>query len=746
MGSKGAALPRSVPSDFGWLLHGRPVQVLEDKSFHLAAGSGSSFLRPYCLDVATLQSCLQCGACTATCDLAGEEGLFPRRQVTFVSLGLKDRLAADQEIWHCYGCTECSSQCPSGAKPASIMSALRQFATDRFAYPRILARAVNSQRWFWLVYVAVAAFLAAMVAVTGTFSPGPGPLHYAGMLPDSAVIPVFSLLTLLPLVAIAVGASRAWRAWYDGSLWATRPRMFWLSVRRAVAEILAHRKFSTCKERRLRPWAHRAVLFSFLGLAVISGVIALLLAAGRSYPLSMGNPLKVLSNIFAALLIGGTGYFLVARVVDAARGNRSTLFDWVFLVNVLLAGVTGVATEALRVADVRAFAYPVYFVHLVVVLTLALTLPYTKLAHAVYRVLAVSGREYQALAAAGADFDGHVAARPPDKGDAGRPTLAEWQGRSDLRLVEERPITAEDFLEMSHADLIACSDEEITAAYYALRDEAEPRGEGSYYPNLKRLAGSAFEREKDRREIKALMAEPGKTEWQLWYEKAVEQPCTWWLENDMVARHALTTCLSCGMCTSVCPAAEHFEEYDPRCIVDVALSGDEDRIVEMLKSDIIWYCAQCGSCNSRCPEENDIMGLIGSLRTLAQLKGYHLESVRGRQQYAGRHLWAANLWNRAFSLYFRNADPAEHPDFGPRFARWQAELEEQFMRVGGQPDMDGTFAGRKVTPETLAELRRCIRAGGALVLWNRIEEHAAADATRRGLDLDQYYDKVRSEG
>jgi hypothetical protein len=68
------------------------------------------------------------------------------------------------------------------------------------------------------------------------------------------------------------------------------------------------------------------------------------------------------------------------------------------------------------------------------------------------------------------------------------------------------------------------------------------------------------------------------------------------------------------------------------------------------------------------------------------------------------------------------------------------------MRVGGQPDMDGTFAGRKVTPETLAELRSCIRAGGALFLWGKIDEHAEADAARRGLDLDQYYDKVRSEG
>jgi quinone-modifying oxidoreductase subunit QmoC len=746
MGPKGATLSKASLSDFGWLLRGRPVDQLADRSFDLAASPDSSFLKPYCLDLATLQACLQCGACTATCDLAGEEGLFPRRQVTFVRLGLQDRLAADQEIWHCYGCTECSSQCPSNAKPASIMSALRQFATDRFAYPHVLARVVNSWRSFWLVYLATAAFLVAMIAATGAFSPDPGPIRYAGMIPDSALIPVFSVLTVLPLIAIAVGASRAWSAWYDGSLWATKPRILGRSICKAAAEIVAHRKFSTCKERRLRPWAHRAVLFSVLGLAVISGVISLLLLAGRAYPLSLGNPLKVLSNVFAALLIGGAGYFLLVRVKDASRGNRSTFFDWAFIVNVLLAGITGVATEAVRVADLRGWAYPVYFVHLVIVLALAVTLPYTKLAHAVYRVLAVAGREYEVLLATGPPFAEHVPSGPASNGTAPRRGEAQLLGRGGLHLVEESPVTPEDLVEMGHKELAAYTDDEIATAYYALRDEAEPRGEGSYYPNIKRLAGTAFEREKDRREVRALAGEPDKTEWQAWYEKAAEQPCTWWVENHVGARHALTTCLSCGMCTSVCPAAEHFEEYDPRCIVDAALSGDEDRLVELLKSDIIWYCAQCGSCNSRCPEENDIMGLISSLRTLAQLKGYHLESVRGRQQYAGRHLWAANLWNRAFSLYFRNGDPSQHPDFGPRYARWQAELEEQFIRVGGQPDMDGTFAGRKVTPETLAELRSCIRAGGALFLWDKIEEHAAVDAAKRGLDIDQYYDKVRSEG
>ena len=281
----------------------------------------------------------------------------------------------------------------------------------------------------------------------------------------------------------------------------------------------------------------------------------------------MGDPLKILSNVFAASLITGTSYFLVVRVVEARRGTRSSFFDWVFLLNVLLAGVSGVATEIVRVADVRAFAYPTYFVHLMIVLVLALTLPYTKLAHAVYRILAVAGREYEALligATALMADEGPKATSAPDDAFDGEikhlravPALGEPMGGAP-----------EQLLELGHDDLAAYSDDEIATAYYELRDRSEPRGDGTYYPNLKRLAHSALEREKDRREIRALSAAPEKTEWQTWYEQAAEQPCTWWLDNHLVARRALTSCLSCGMCTSVCPAAEHFEEYDPRCIVD----------------------------------------------------------------------------------------------------------------------------------------------------------------------------------
>jgi len=311
----------------------------------------------------------------------------------------------------------------------------------------------------------------------------------------------------------------------------------------------------------------------------------------------------------------------------------------------------------------------------------------------------------------------------------------------------EPPVpTPESLLSRGHEALASLPDATITASYYRLREQSVPRGPVKIYPNIQKLYGTAFEREKDRREVKALCNQPDRPEIQVWYEEASKQSCTWWLKNHLVARHSLKSCMFCGMCTSVCPAAQYYEDYNPRFIVDVALSGEEDRIVELLKSDTLWLCGQCGSCKARCTRENNVMGLVQSLRCLAQLKGYHLHSVRGRQQYAARHLWGGNFWNRACSLYFRNADAEGHPDFGPRYARYFADQEGQHARLGAHPDMDGDMGGKKVNPATLKELRACVRQGGTLYLWNRIEEHAEHQARQMGLTLDEYHDKVRTEG
>lgn len=698
-----------------------------DGSFELAAdGPWRADRSGYLPDVAGLEACLQCGVCTAVCGLAGADGVFPRKHVILVRLGLADRAAVDPAIWECYGCEECSSWCPSGVKPGQIMEALRQRATERFAIPRSVAATLASPQLFWAPYAAAGALLAVVVAAAGSFTPGDGSLRYAGLLPDDVLIPVFGALTVIVVGAVLAGSARAWRAWFGWPIWSARPRLLGRAVAASTAESVAHRRFAECGEHRLRAWPHRAVLFGLLGLTALSGVVAVGVHAGLRYPLPVGSPAKVFGNLAAALLVAGAAYFLAMHVLAVSRGEHVQSFEWTLPANLLLAALTGIAAEAVRYGDMRSAAYPVYFSHLVFVVVLLGTLPYTKFAHAGYRVLAAAGPRYATLEAQDRDR------RPV------RPRRDPPRCSSD-----DAP---ETLLALGSAVLSGFADEVLVQAYEDLRDESVPRGERRYFPNVKRLHGTAFEREKDRREVKALVDRPDKSSVQAWYEDAVSQSCTWWVENHLVARHALTSCMACGMCTSVCPAAEHYPEYDPRLIVDTALSGDETRLVELLRSDVLWFCTQCGSCTGRCPRENDVMALVGSLRLLAQLKGYHLHSARGRQQYAARHLWGGNLWNRGVSLYFRDPVPEEWPDFGPRYASAFAEREEQWQRVGASPDMDGPFGGRKVDPHTLAELRACIRVGGALFLWNSIEEHGAAQAAELGLDLDEYLEKVSREG
>ena len=285
------------------------------------------------------------------------------------------------------------------------------------------------------------------------------------------------------------------------------------------------------------------------------------------------------------------------------------------------------------------------------------------------------------------------------------------------------------------------SDEEIIEKYYELRDEKVVWGGSYYYPNIKKLFLTPFEREKDRREIALWKKKYGKSETEKWYEEARHKPCVWWIENHLVARHALNSCMNCGSCTSGCPAAE-FYDYNPRLIMEIVQSKDEERIIELLKADTIWYCAQCGTCKLRCPRGNNPFALISSLRQLSQLKGYHVCNERGRQQYTGRHLWGGNFWNRGYCLYFRNTLLPFHLDFGPRFARYALNKDEIYRRIGGCPDMDGSMPGKKIHPDTLHEIRRCWQVGGTFPLWEQIEKCAQEQAREWEMDVDDYFYKV----
>lgn len=58
------------------------------------------------------------------------------------------------------------------------------------------------------------------------------------------------------------------------------------------------------------------------------------------------------------------------------------------------------------------------------------------------------------------------------------------------------------------------------------------------------------------------------------------------LKEDYRIKEGLNTCINCGTCTAICPAAE-FYKYDPRKIVDTVQRADDEEIEKLLKSDTI---------------------------------------------------------------------------------------------------------------------------------------------------------------
>ena len=112
------------------------------------------------------------------------------------------------------------------------------------------------------------------------------------------------------------------------------------------------------------------------------------------------------------------------------------------------------------------------------------------------------------------------------------------------------------------------------------------------------------------------------------------------LMKDYRLREGLNACINCGTCTAVCPAAE-FYRYDPRRIVDIVQSGDDEKIEELLKGDTIWYCGECMSCLTRCPRKNAPGLVIMALRSLSIDLGYFIESEKAASNISFRGISAA---------------------------------------------------------------------------------------------------------
>jgi quinone-modifying oxidoreductase subunit QmoC len=339
--------------------------------------------------------------------------------------GLKDKLMSNPDVWLCHQCSDCTAYCPRGAKPGEVLGAIRKLSIQHYATPSFLAKAVGSPKALvGLLAVPVMIFIAAIMMQGHSFFPE-GEIIYAEKFMEVPYIDViFSAAALFAVFGFFTGVTRYWKdlaknVEVSDNPWQKKVKGPKIAlVLETIFEFMTHRRFEKCEVTNDRSKTHMFVFFGFVGLAItttwaiaylygheifniqkavqLSGEVFLLNFGESPYPLF--DPMKIVGNVSALLLLAGILQVITNRRKNAEKAGGGSYFDWLFIGIITSIVVTGILSEVLRLADVRLLAYPTYFIHLVSVFFLFAYAPFSKMAHMVYRTTALvfakySGRE-----------------------------------------------------------------------------------------------------------------------------------------------------------------------------------------------------------------------------------------------------------------------------------------------------------------------------------------------------------------
>ena len=218
------------------------------------------------------------------------------------------------------------------------------------------------------------------------------------------------------------------------------------------------------------------------------------------------------------------------------------------------------------------------------------------------------------------------------------------------------------------------------------------------------------------------------------------------LKEDIRFEEGLNACINCGTCTAICPAAE-FYNYDPRQIAVDIQSNDEERIIQLLKSDTIWYCGECMSCKTRCPRNNTPGLIIMALRALSQELGYFVESEKGRQQLVLKRTVGEWSLNYGYCMYPESITTNNFPEQGPIWDWEHKNLHAVMQKLGANYQGEGPGILRKIPQDALDEIYKIFEITGGLDRFEKIElfSKEKAQEFRMGFDEthnNEYFDHI----
>ncbi len=190
---------------------------------------------------------------------------------------------------------------------------------------------------------------------------------------------------------------------------------------------------------------------------------------------------------------------------------------------------------------------------------------------------------------------------------------------------------------------------------------------------------------------------------------------------DVRFREGLKSCMSCGTCTAICPAAG-FSDYDPRMIVEMVQKKDELLLAELLSGDLIWRCGECLSCKTRCPRGNIPGYLIQALRSLSIKTGLFVRSEQGRLQIKIKQTIGEHILKYGYCVHIDEVDTDYYPEQGPIWEWFRENRHEILQRLGANYGKGGAGTLRNISQQALLELTAIFAETGALERFEQIDK------------------------
>lgn len=239
---------------------------------------------------------------------------------------------------------------------------------------------------------ALAVTIAIMIALAYAIRPGDGQGFYA-VISHSVMATLFTLASLLPLIIVAFGVWRYWRT--VGGEYVTLAQLRQALVDAGRLKNLSGGAAEGCNYEeedrftKARRWAHQAVMWGFLlcFAATVSGTV-LHYGFGLEAPYGPLSLPKLLGVPGGVLMTLG-GVALIALKLRAEKSLGAPAVWRGEMAFVILLTATAATGLALYWAGGTLAVRPLLIAHLGAVLTLYLTLPYTKMVHVPFRIAAL---------------------------------------------------------------------------------------------------------------------------------------------------------------------------------------------------------------------------------------------------------------------------------------------------------------------------------------------------------------------